>query len=1838
MRSSEERTDGILERISNSCALVLALTALAACGDDDDGSGQRGDAGADAGTWGAAVACEEQPPASGPESGYLHGRVLRSEDDQPLADAVIRLEDVQGCVSTSSDGTFTIAATGDEPFHLVARATDRTHARRRGTVKKGHDQAVDDIYLTELDPAVTRIGPEGGEHRSAEGGLVVTFPAGALTEAVDVRATRFSAGRELPAPLPSTSHFTMALDISAEGAELAATATFKVPNDLGLPSGTPVPVGSFDEQSATWVPDGMGTVSDDGEWVLYDTEHLSSFDCNFPTTNSDRPGTNSKDRRRERDRCGRNRTQGSSEVDIRTGHLLLEVDIPLGQALSRPAALQLVYQSSAARPSVWMGARNNIQSFEELSAEPTYIGIEAQVEGRLEQAFLQADPEGGFVSWLWDGRNARGDQLPTGIYHGWLRVFYGLPAEYATAEVFGGPPVLSLGITADELVDVGAMEQGRVPLVDGRDAPVAAGWSVKGVPRLYKAADGAVMIVENGEHRGVLVPAGRLEQMPELDSFSRPTAVDWGPDGVLYVGDEGNNRIIAIDADGNITTVVDGSAQSLEPQSLAVMDDGTIYVGDGPSGIVYRVQAGALVEVVGGDLPDLFGIGLGGPPTVTNPTGLEAAPDGSLYIADFPLGVRRLRADGTLESLSNTLDPDYAAPQGLALSPDGSLILAEPNRQRIRRLWPDGRLETLAGADGLDGFAGDEGWAADALLNNPVDVAVASDGTIYIADQWNARVRTIGTDGRINTVAGIGYAADQSAATPGPATDTMVHNPVAVAWNEASQQLAVSLPQKDMVVTVDFAAEEWERPNGGLDRLERTEEGYRLLRGGPDGPWAVESFDSDGLLVERTDDLGRVTSYQYDENGRLLTIEDPLGEVVTLAYDTAGLSTITDAHGRETTFELNGDRDLVAVTFADGRTTEFSYNDEHLMTGWTDGAGRTATYGWGPHGRIQQIEDGAGEVRQYQPLEAQGLMNDLLAGGSGTSPDDLAPAITEPWARYTDAAGRAWAFRYDRLGEARSIRLPDGNELTVENHGISGMPSRITWPGGVVQQLFYDDWGRLLVDETPFGDRTFSYNEPEHPDWLTDIITPGLGRVSYAYDEKGRVVDIGIGYQGLASGDGYYRLGYTDQGMIAWIEDRLGFRRSYTYDARGNLAEVTTPLGVEAAYGYDARGRPTRISDALGRETELSWDDGDRLLSMTDATSAVHAFSYDGQGLLMGSETDGVQTSFTRDGAGRLLSVSLAGAPAWELETNGEGEVEAIVSPAGRVELETDAYGNPAGHTVSWGGQSETAFFEYDPATQNLIRATDDDSEVVWTYDTDGTLTSVTQNHQGMDSPLTINYETNALGRPSAVEYPALSGFAGGRYELSYSDGLEPRLEYIYDPDGNSYDWTREDNGRLEAVSLNWGDDLDIELTLDANGRWTGVRAWLDDWRADLVTEIGWSLRADGSPSDETTPLGTATWTYDGRGRLLSATYTDGRADETFVWDARGDLTGAGVTYDEYRRLTQAAGHTYTWDEAGRVIRRVRDADGARLDLFWDGDDKLIGADVYDPGAGSPTHQIAYRYDAHGQRIARTVDGATTFFLYDRGQVAFEMDENGQVEAFYLHSDTIDRPIAMLRGGEQYVFLYDLAGNVRALLRPGDLSPVRTWAYSAFGQVVAETGTVQCRFGFQGREPDPLTGLVHFRTREYDPLIGRFLSTDPLRFTSLSNPYAFPGAPTWQRDPWGMGPPKAVEYGYKAYKAYNDVKSAHPKAMLGAAATKAAHKVGGKEAGTAVGFVVEQASSPGVGPSADKIAEYVYNGWKAKDDCARAKVGGQVFKDILRGNKTFSKAVDDFVGMDKYLP
>lgn len=170
----------------------------------------------------------------------------------------------------------------------------------------------------------------------------------------------------------------------------------------------------------------------------------------------------------------------------------------------------------------------------------------------------------------------------------------------------------------------------------------------------------------------------------------------------------------------------------------------------------------AQIDLLAGDGVGGLQEGAGVQARFADPYGLVVDAQGGVYVADAGDNnrIRRIHPDGRVDTLAGqgegwrdgpALQAQFNTPSQIALDAAGNVFVADTGNHVIRRIGVDGTVSTLAG-DGQSGFA--DGAALQARFNGPMGVAVDAQGRVYVADTWNDRIRVIETDGQVRTLAG----------------------------------------------------------------------------------------------------------------------------------------------------------------------------------------------------------------------------------------------------------------------------------------------------------------------------------------------------------------------------------------------------------------------------------------------------------------------------------------------------------------------------------------------------------------------------------------------------------------------------------------------------------------------------------------------------------------------------------------------------------------------------------------------------------------------------------------------------------------------------------------------------------------------------------------------------------------------------------------------------------------------------------------------------------------------------------------------------------------------------
>ncbi len=1712
-----------------------------------------------------------------------------------------------GRTVSRADGVFDLAVNGGATLTLSYAKPGYFPVQRGVEVGWQDYTTADDVALVAQDPIVTPVESGAAEAQVARGSVAsdadgsrratLVFDAGTqavleladgTTRAVDglsIRATEYTVGENgpaaMPGALPATTAYTYAVELSADEAVAAGAehvkfskpVSFYVENFLGFPVGTPVPVGWYDRQKAAWVPSENGRVigivdvaggtaridvTGDGVadadaaldamgidaaeraklaqtytagqslWHARMT-HFSPWDLNYPggpggsDPEGDAPGDDPPD-------CSG--TTPGSIIECESQVLGERVGVS-GTGFS------LNYRSSRVPGRVRSRSLDVRLTGATVAPDLKRVLVEVEVAGRKFTQSFAAAPNLTH-RFVWDGKDAFGRPLQ-GTQTATVRIGHVYPFTYYVpadgARSFGltcTGSVNGSGFQAcviPSTMSSSARQEGtrwkeiktQVSAWDSREQGLG-GWTLDvhhaydPVARMLYRGDGNTVGAAPGLKTALRTVAGSGLTGFAGDGGPATQARVFGaeemrlaPGGDVYVADYGNHRIRKIGRNGIITTVAGGGAGTDGGPALGArlsFPHGIGFTKDG--GLLIAEEGGQRIRRVApdGTISTLAGTGVGGYSgdggaatlaRINTPRSVLQAPDGSIYFTEKTSHVvRRIMPDGTIATAAGTGVAGYGGdggaaararlsqPDGLALGPDGSVYVADQANNRVRRISPAGVITTVAGSGTL-GYSGDGGAAVLARLNRPQGLEVTADGTLYIADSNNNRIRVVSPEGVITTVAGNGTAG--YSVEGGAATDTRLNRPRGV-MRGADGALYVA----------DFG-------------------NSRIRRIGPDFPGLTEAevtvtsedgtevyvFDAAGkhLSTLSTRTGARLYAFAYDAAGRLASLRDGNGNVTTIERDGEGRAVALVApFGQRTALESGADGFLERIASPGGETVRLGYGEEGLLTGLTDPRGSLHRFDYNEQGQLVRDSGPEGWSKTLTRTEAAGGGYQVAvktAAGQTRIHHVGATGTGEELRTGTDEAGLD-TRTVRGLDGAHTTTAPDGTQVRVARGTDSrfGMQApvatgfRLRTPSGVEMSASRTRNTTLadpsdpmsLVSETDvFTLNGRSYTTSYDAAARRYTTTTPQGRTSTSVlDSLGRVVEL------RNPGVEATRFVYGARGLLERVEQGSRVWR-YAYDAAGRLESATDPLRSTERFTYDAADRVTQQLLPGGSAIGYGYDANGNLASVTPPGRAAHLYSINAADLTTayvapdaGSGASATELAYDLDR--RLTLLRRADGSTAEIRYDARGRRDTLVTAAGRYVYRYDTATGRLSSVAGPGGSMLS--YTYDGVLP---------AQTTWTGEVAGRV-GVRYNHDFRVSGLSVNGDTVAYAYDGdglvtaagqlAVTYDAGSGFVSG----STLGGVAQALRY------SAYGELAGDTTRSGA-SLLYG----AEYRRDATGR------------IETLSEVVGGEEA------------VYTYQYDELGRLAGVS-RNGAVVESYTYDSNGNRVRsayqAGVeegSYDAQDRMTSFGAATYGYTAAGDLLTRAVGTDTTRYTYDVLGNLRSVRL--------ADGRRIEYVVDARNRRVGRKVNGALTQgFLY-AGQLnpVAELDAAGRVVSRFVYGTRENVPDYMVRNGRRYKLVADHRGGVRLVVDAETGEVAQRIDYDAYGRVLRDSNPGFQPFGYAGGLYDADTRLVRFGARDYDPQTGRWTTKDPIDFAGGStNLYAYA-----QEDPVNVVDPNGLQ-------------------------------------------------------------------------------------------------------------
>lgn len=242
--------------------------------------------------------------------------------------------------------------------------------------------------------------------------------------------------------------------------------------------------------------------------------------------------------------------------------------------------------------------------------------------------------------------------------------------------------------------------------------------------------------------------------------FNSPMNLTVDNTGIIYVADSGNNRIRKIMTDGNVTTLA-GSAEGFSdgtvsnalfysPEGIFITTNGIIYIGDTGNQRIRKIMPdGTVTTLAGGTLGNADGIGSAA--QFWSPCGLTVDSNGTVFVAEKKNRIRKITDSGVVTTFVGSSTSGYIdgvgttarlnTPFDVTVDSSGILYVTDSGNNRIRKVMPDGTISTLAGS--TNGYV--DGIGTAAKFNYPIGICLSNDGSLFIGESGGGKIRKITT-------------------------------------------------------------------------------------------------------------------------------------------------------------------------------------------------------------------------------------------------------------------------------------------------------------------------------------------------------------------------------------------------------------------------------------------------------------------------------------------------------------------------------------------------------------------------------------------------------------------------------------------------------------------------------------------------------------------------------------------------------------------------------------------------------------------------------------------------------------------------------------------------------------------------------------------------------------------------------------------------------------------------------------------------------------------------------------------------------------------------------------
>jgi RHS repeat-associated protein len=849
------------------------------------------------------------------------------------------------------------------------------------------------------------------------------------------------------------------------------------------------------------------------------------------------------------------------------------------------------------------------------------------------------------------------------------------------------------------------------------------------------------------------------------------------------------------------------------------------------------------------------------------------------------------------------------------------------------------------------------------------------------------------------------------------------------------------------------------------------------------------TYDLRYNLLTDIDSIRGITAYTYDNNDNMLSVSGPSGNIG---------------------FIYTG-RDLVETVTIGSDTHTFSYDGYGNVSTFTDPFNRVTTYSYDGYDRLKSVNDALSNQTIFSRFNYGNGFNIKSYNSTG---DLLRETI-----RINDPLGRMTSY---------TVTMPDGDNInytiTYENEGRT---VTITDPLGRESKVYKNEYGRVWKEEDAAGNITEYFYEDGRGNMTKKVesVKSADGAVTETYETE------------------YI---YNAHNKIEMITEKMvdsdDLITEFYYDQMGNLTGTKDAEGNKITHEYDSLGRRVKtikhFNDGQDITTEFTWYPSNNIHTIKDAKGNITEYQYDSQNRtkkIIYPDDTFIEYTYDKVEAGQNQNnETLYYRLVIEKQRNGTVVKHFYDQLQRLMKREVISAEGVEGTTL------ET--LEYDGLSR-VTKATDDDSEVEFGYDRANRLKWEKQIGK------LIEYTYDKVNNVKSIKYPNTRLIERDFDQLNRMNIIKEGSVNIAEMThiGRSYRLLNKQygNGDLINYLYDHGRRLTSKVTKNKNEDlinkyvygYNKVHMKMFEQRVhdsdkgdifgyDEIYRLKHVKFNSPEPTNPETSLfeKSKTINFDKLHNIMSIVETQNQTTNEIFTTIEGENAKLnqyttfdqwGLDYDLNGNTIQKGIQKFYYDYRNQLVR-VTEGGATTAEYKYD----ALGRRFSKQLPNSSTHPLTSYYHA-GNQVIEERDGSDNVlkqYIYGNGideVIRVDINDSGNFTPYYFHTNGIGSVTAITDQNGQLVerISYDLYGMPTFTDYKTDPQNPQVVGSSVIGNELL----------FQGRRFEKETNLVYFRARYFDPIMGRFLSVDPMGYQDSMNLYqAFWMNPVNFVDPLGL--------------------------------------------------------------------------------------------------------------------